>query len=288
MNFLMKALTVLDFEMVKPEMYGWFHILWLFLTAVATVLLCWLFKEGTEKQAKRIVFITALIVIVMEIYKQINYTFTISDGTINADYQWYIFPFQFCSMPMFIGFLAGLLKKCKVRDSLYAFLATYAVFAGTSVMLYPSTVFIKTIGINVQTMFCHGSMIVVGVYLLYTGYVKVKLSTILKAMPVFAVAVSTAAVLNEIANACGINETETFNMFFISPHCEPSLPVYSIVQQYVPFPLSLVIYILGFTAAAFIILAIAVAVKKMFAKKAKQNQIVQIQEEKTDEVAIIS
>lgn len=288
MNFLMKALTVLDFEMVKPEMYGWFHILWLFLTAVATVLLCWLFKEGTEKQAKRIVFITALIVIVMEIYKQVNYTFTISDGTINADYQWYIFPFQFCSMPMFIGFLAGLLKKCKVRDSLYAFLATYAVFAGTSVMLYPSTVFIKTIGINVQTMFCHGSMIVVGVYLLYTGYVKVKLSTILKAMPVFAVAVSTAAVLNEIANACGINETETFNMFFISPHCEPSLPVYSIVQQYVPFPLSLVIYILGFTAAAFIILAIAVAVKKMFAKKAKQNQIVQIQEEKTDEVAIIS
>ena len=120
------------------------------------------------------------------------------------------------------------------------------------------------------------------------GYVKVKLSTILKAMPVFAVAVSTAAVLNEIANACGINETETFNMFFISPYCEPSLPVYSIVQQYVPFPLSLVIYILGFTAAAFIILAIAVAVKKMFAKKAKQNQIVQIQEEKTDEVAIIS
>ena len=288
MNFLMKVLTVLDFEMVKPEMYGWFHILWLFLTAVATVLLCWLFKEGTEKQAKRIVFITALIVIVMEIYKQINYTFTISDGTINADYQWYIFPFQFCSMPMFIGFLAGLLKKCKVRDSLYAFLATYAVFAGTSVMLYPSTVFIKTIGINIQTMFCHGSMIVVGVYLLYTGYVKVKLSTILKAMPVFAVAVSTAAVLNEIANAYGINETETFNMFFISPHCEPSLPVYSIVQQYVPFPLSLVIYILGFTAAAFIILAIAVAVKKMFAKKAKQNQIVQIQEEKTDEVAIIS
>ena len=288
MNFLMKVLTVLDFEMVKPEMYGWFHILWLFLTAVATVLLCWLFKEGTEKQAKRIVFITALIVIVMEIYKQINYTFTISDGTINADYQWYIFPFQFCSMPMFVGFLAGVLKKGKVRDALLAFLATYAVFAGTSVMLYPSTVFIKTIGINIQTMFCHGSMIVVGVYLLYTGYVKVKLSTILKAMPVFAVAVSTAAVLNEIANACGINETETFNMFFISPHCEPSLPVYSIVQQYVPFPLSLVIYILGFTAAAFIILAIAVAVKKMFAKKAKQNQIVQIQEEKTDEVAIIS
>lgn len=267
MNFLMKALTVLDFEMVKPEMYGWFHILWLFLTAVATVLLCWLFKEGTEKQAKRIVFITALIVIVMEIYKQINYTFTISDGTINADYQWYIFPFQFCSMPMFVGFLAGLLKKCKVRDSLYAFLATYAVFAGTSVMLYPSTVFIKTIGINVQTMFCHGSMITVGVYLLWTGYVKVKLSTILKAMPVFAIAVILAAIMNEIANLEGLTKTETFNMFFISPYCEPSLPVYSLVQQVVPFPLSLVIYILGFTAAAFIVLVIAVAVKSIFSKE---------------------
>ncbi len=288
MNFLMKVLTVLDFEMVKPEMYGWFHILWLFLTAVATVLLCWLFKEGTEKQAKRIVFITALIVIVMEIYKQINYTFTISDGTINADYQWYIFPFQFCSMPMFIGFLAGLLKKCKVRDSLYAFLATYAVFAGTSVMLYPSTVFIKTIGVNIQTMFCHGSMIVVGVYLLYTGCVKVKFSTILKAMPVFAIAVVTAAILNEIANACGINETETFNMFFISPYCDPSLPVYSMVQNVVKFPLCLFIYILGFTAAAFIILAIAVGVKRIFDKKTTLSQTVENEEANNEKVSKIS
>lgn len=288
MGFLAKILTILDWEMTKPEMYGWFHILWLVLTVAATVFLCKFFKEGTEKQVHRVVFITAIIVIAMEIYKQINYTFIVSDGVINSDYQWYIFPFQFCSMPMFVGFLAGVLKKGKIRDALLAFLATYAVFAGTSVMLYPSTVFIKTIGINIQTMFCHGSMIVVGVYLLYTGYVKVKLSTILKAMPVFAVAVSTAAVLNEIANACGINETETFNMFFISPYCEPSLPVYSIVQQYVPFPLSLVIYILGFTAAAFIILAIAVGVKSIFDKKTTLSQTVENEESNNEKVSKIS
>lgn len=267
MNFLIGILNFFDLSMTKPTMYGWFHILWLVITAAVTVVLCKCFPKGTEKQVRNVVLITAIAVIILEIYKQINYTFTVSDGAINTDFQWYAFPFQFCSMPMYVGFLAGILKKGKIRDALLAFLATYSVFAGASVMLYPSTVFISTIGINIQTMICHGSMITVGVYLLWTGYVKVKLSTILKAMPVFAIAVVLASIMNEIANLEGLTKTETFNMFFISPYCEPSLPVYSLVQQVVQFPLSLVIYILGFTAAAFMVLVIAVAVKSIFSKE---------------------
>ena len=43
-------------------------------------------------------------------------------------------------------------------------------------------------------------------------------------------------------------------MFFISSYCSPSLPVYSLVQPLVPYPVSVLIYIVGFTAAAGIIL----------------------------------
>ena len=52
-------------------------------------------------------------------------------------------------------------------------------------------------------------------------------------------------------------------MFFVSRHCDPSLPVYSIVQEIVPYPWSLIIYILGFTAAAYLITLLAVGAKQL-------------------------
>ena len=82
------------------------------------------------------VLITALVVILLEIYKQINYTFSY-EGAITFDYQWYAFPFQFCSTPMYVGLLVGLFRKGKIHDALCAYLATYAVFAGLCVMIYP-------------------------------------------------------------------------------------------------------------------------------------------------------
>ena len=134
-------------------------------------------------------------------------------------------------------------------------------------MAYPADVYIDTVGINIQTMICHGSMIVIGVWLLYSGHVEVKHKTILKAIPVFAVCVTLAVVMNEIAHSTGLLERETFDMFFISPYGTPSLPVYSLVQGVVPFPWCLVIYILAFTLAAYLMLLAAVGIKSLAEKK---------------------
>ena len=207
---------------------------------------------------------------ILEVYKQINYTFSFDGNVITADYQWYAFPWQFCSTPMYVGLAAALWKKGKVHDCLCAYLASFALFAGACVMVYPESVFIETIGINVQTMICHGSMITIGVYLLYTGYVKAEHKTAVRAMPVFAVMVAFAVIMNEIANASGLLETEDFNMFFVSPHQEPSLPVYSLIQGVVPYPWCLIIYIAGFTLAAYVMILMAMGIKLLVAAVSKK------------------
>lgn len=265
------VLTFLDSSMTTPAPYGVFHLIWFALSIAAGVLLC-VYCKDTERYARRVVLITAIIVTVLEIYKQINYTFSFDGTAITADYQWYAFPWQFCSTPMYIGLLAGLTRG-KVHQSACAYLATFSIFAGVCVMFYPNDVFISTIGINIQTMICHGSMLTIGIYLLGSGYVKLEHKTILKATPVFAVAVAIAVILNEVAHATGLLETETFNMFFISPYCDPHLPVYSIVQQYVAFPWCLIIYITAFTLAAYLMLLIAMGIKVIVTKKpAEQKQ----------------
>ena len=262
MEFWIEVLKILDAEMPEPPLYGWFHWLFLVLTVVATVVLCVRHKRHNERRVRHILVWTTLMVIVLEIYKQVAYGFTIENGVITFDYVWHAFPFQFCSTPMYVCLLAGLTHKGKIHRAAYSYLATYSVFAGLCVMLYPSTVFGDVIGINIQTMVCHGSMIVLGVYLLYTGHVKMQHRTILRALPIFASCVAIAMVLNEIAYRTGLLETDRFNMFLISPYSHPELPVYSIVQENVAYPWCLVIYIAMFTLAAYLVLLVSMAIKR--------------------------
>ncbi len=265
MDFWGTVLRILDQRMLQPQPYGWFHILSLVLTVALTAYLCIFCQRWSHKRIRTLVLSTAITVILLEVYKQINFSFSYENG-ITFDYAWYAFPFQFCSTPMYIGLLAGLTKKGAVHNAACAYLATYAVFAGICVMLYPTTVFVSTIGINIQTMVCHGSMIVIGIYLLCSGYVKAERKTILRAMPIFGICVFLAMCMNEAAYRTGLLESDTFDMFFISPYTTPSLPVYSLVQGVVPFPWCLVVYVLGFSLAAYLILLAAMGLAALARK----------------------
>ena len=177
---------------------------------------------------------------------------------------------QFCSTPMYVGLLAALTKKGKIHEAACAYMATFSLFAGTAVMLYPGDVFMDTIGINIQTMVCHGSMIFLAIYLMATGYVKPGFKTVLKAIPIFAFFLLIAMGLNEWAYQSGLLEQHGgFNMFYISPYLPGHLPVYSDVQAVVPYPWSLVIYIVGFALAAYIMQLMAIGIGALLRKKEK-------------------
>ena len=263
MAFLNQLLETFKTSMEIPQPYGWFHLLFWALAIGFGILLCVTHKKGDDKRVRRVVFIVAVIVVLFEIYKQIVYNFT-GGEEITFKYQWYIFPWQFCSIPMYVGLLTGIFRKGRIHNALCAFLATYAMFAGLCVMVYPGDVFIRFIGINIQTMVCHGSMIIVAIYLLYTQYVKLNHKTMLAAMSVFAVALGIAVLLNEVAYRVWLPEGETFNMFFVSPHFPPTLLVYSSVQAAVAYPWCLILYFAGFSAATYVILLFAMMIKKVY------------------------
>lgn len=269
MEFWKSILAFFNTSATTPTNFGIFHIACLILTIGLTAFAVIRGRQHSEDKVCKVVFFTAVLVAVLEVYKQINFTF--GDGSGEPAYMWYAFPWQFCSTPMYIGLLVGIFRRGRIHNCLCAYLATYAVFAGLAVMIYPNNVYVGTIGINIQTMICHGSMVVIGGYLLGSGHVELKCKTVLKAMPVFAFCVAMAAIMNEVAHAVGLLENHTFNMFYISPYLECTLPVYSLIHNSVPFPVNLIIYILGFTAAATVILMISKGIaclgKKLCAKR---------------------
>ena len=275
MNFFEKILAGLNGQMETPTSYGWFHLMFLFFTILGCVLLVMLAiknrdNEEKAKKTTRIVVLTyAILVILLEIYKQLNFSYNPSTDTWH--YQWYAFPFQFCSTPMYVALLAGCLKGGKFQEWLYSYLATFALFGGICVMLYPNDVFIGTIGINIQTMICHGGMVVMGVYLLASGLVKLKFTTIFKAMAIFGGLCSLALIMNIIYHATG--ETATFNMFFISPYLPCTLPILSLVFSSVPYPIFLLVYILGFSFAGFLMLSIAILFDRFIKNEIARREV---------------
>lgn len=269
--FWAKVLEFLDTSMETPTAYGWFHVFFFAFSIVLGVALCVCLRDG-QKYAPRVVLITAVVVFLLEVYKMINFGFSY-EGEITYAFPWGSFPFQFCSTPMYAGLLTALFRRGRIHDSLCAYLATYAVFAGLCVMVYPGDVFISTVGINIQTMVCHGSMLTVGIYLYGSGYVKAEHKTILKALPVFCTMVLVAVGLNAWGYYSGVVEEHYFNMFYFSPYEAPHLPVYSDVQNAlgVDHPLSFVVYVAAFTLAAYIVLLLAMGARALVTAHQKQK-----------------
>ena len=266
MDLIKRFLEICTINMEVPTPFGWFHLMFWGITIAAAILLCVTDKKNDPDRARRVVLVMAIIVILLEIYKQIVFTFSISDGEIVANFMWYSFPFQFCSMPMYVGLLAGVTKHGRLHDACCTFLATYALFAGFCVMMYPVDVFIDILGINIQTMIWHGSMVSIGVYLLYSGHIKLRHKTILGALVVFTVCIVCAMILNEIVYYTVPLDGDSFNMFFISRHFEGTLPVYSSVQKVIPFPFCVIIYIAAFSLVAYLILLLTIGIQKLSAK----------------------
>ena len=263
MNIVVKILSFLHTDMTMPRSYGPFHLTFFALALLGGVALCRKLKP-TEANVRRLLLITSVLSILLEVYKQVVFTFSVENGSVVADFDWYAFPWQFCSTPMYVGLLAALIKNRRLHHILCAYLGSFALFAGAAVMVYPTSVFISIAGINIQTMVCHGLMLTIGIYLLHSGYVPSSRGTLRRAVPVFVVMVGIACMMNEVVYHFDLANGETFNMFYISPHFAPHLPVYSLIQEQLPFLPSLLIYVLGFTAAAGIVVYLFHLLEKLY------------------------
>ncbi len=268
----MDFFTLINFlAMKKPELYGsladsWFQYLWLVILVIATITAAVKMKDLNNKNLNKTLFTAGIVMVVFEIYKQLFFSYDAG-----WRYMWYAFPFQFCSVGMYLFILIPFVKNEKIRDGLIAFLATYSFFSGLAVMLYPATVFVSDVGINIQTMVHHGLLCVIGFGLL-ANYLKPSFKSFFRGMIVFFVLILIASFLNIVHN--NFIKNGTFNMFFINPLYDTGIPILELVQPKVG-PISFVIiYYLGFTFLAFIIFMTSKLVKeKLTYKKRAKMQI---------------
>ena len=237
MNIFEKIVYFFQVEMTEPNAFGWFHFLWIFLTFF-TILFLFLFrKNSNEKQLKNILFIYGAMALLLELMKQVIWSFNYNPSTniIVWDYQWYAAPFQLCTTPIVASLVSVFLKQGKLRDSLLAYMAYVTILGGLMTIIIPDSCFVSSILVNIHTMWLHCVSVVVSIYLLMSGFVKINKQNLKNALIVFLIFVLIAQALNVGVYNSEILNGETFNMFYISPYFVSTLPVFNIIQQNVPF-----------------------------------------------------
>lgn len=260
-------ISLMDTPTQTPLPFGWFHLLFLALSLLTAFLLVWRFRDCGDKTYRRILMLCWILMVVMEVYKQLTMTFDVADGEIVKHYQWYAFPYQFCSTPYLALPMAFLGKReGKIRDAALFFLATYSLFAGLAVLAVPSGVFCGTLGINIQSMLHHGCQFSVGVFVFARERKRFSLRGFGGATLLFLAFSALAIGMNEFF-FYRVPIDGVFNMFFISRHFPSALFLLDRVWEKVSYPVFLCIYLLGFAAVGLAVFAIGKGIVRSCGKR---------------------
>lgn len=269
MNLFERFLYFLQDEMERPTIYGWYHILWIIITISLIIYFILRNDKNDEKTLKRVLFIYGVGAFILELLKQLSWAFNYDPiaNLVTWDYTWYAAPFQLCTTPIYVSLICLFLKKGKLRDSLLSYIAFVTILGSLSTFFYPQDVFVSDILINIHTMYLHCGSLVLSIYLLVSGEVKINKKSFINGYKTFLVFAFIAEILNLVVYNSGILNGESFNMFYISPYFISSLPVFNTIQENVPFIIFILLYLFAIFMGSLIIYLISKFIDNMLKRK---------------------
>lgn len=262
----------------QQTVLGWYHIMWLVIMVVASVLVSFfLGRKHNDKTDRIFVFTMGAILLVFEIYKQIFLS------KVRGHFDPTLFPFQFCSVPMWVAVVAPLLPWKKVRESMYLFLATCGLLAGLATISYPAGCLRDAypyITMLIHTMYWHAAMVVMGVYLIVSRRYMTNIKSIIKEL---GPAILWLVFFVVVANATNIIHYNVkgfdLNFMYISPYGGCEIPVLAYFRSLSPigemgffywlfFIMYIVAFLLGIAVIWFATYGINCLVRTIKSKKA--------------------
>ena len=228
-------------RMEPPPSYGTFHILFVLIGFTVCTVAAWLLRGVSEKTCDRILFVLGLILAISEVFKQGIYYFAICDNS----YHWGEFPFQLCSVPMYICLIAPWLKQGRLKRSMYAVMALYNFSGGVVAFFEPSGMLLDYWFLTIHSLTWHMMLVFIGLLILFSKRVGNLRSDYKVATVAFIAMCGFAFVMNCIVQY-GIGDY--MNMFFVGPGNSP-LIVFSQISEtlgwYINTPFYIIVVCLG-------------------------------------------
>ncbi len=256
-------LHVLQGEMDVPGVFSWFHFLLLIPIIGLTIFISCFFKDAKEKTYKRILFIFWILILVLELFKQILKSFHYGSPSY-WEYSVRDFPFSICSMIYYFIPLILFVNKEKhplLVDTANGYMCLISLFMGILVCLYTDMVMTRMIFINVQSLIHHGTQVILGVYIFIWNRKNINIKTTYRTLIAFLITAVIAIVINVSFYPHFIN------MFFINPMFITNLPVGNIVQQKAGYVVYLILFLILVGLVTYLTYLVETSIYKLITKK---------------------
>ena len=224
--------------MEEPGIISWFHFIALIPIIASAILIPLFFKDAKEKTYKTILLITWIVLIVLEIFKQLVKAYHYGEPSY-WEYSIRDFPFSICSMVYYfvpIILFVNKEKHPKIVDAAIGYLSFITLTMGIVVCIYTKMVTSDLIYINIQTMIHHGALVILGVFVYVWNRKSITIKTFYRSLIAFAITAVIAILINVAFYPHFIN------MFFINPTRITNLPIGNVVQEKAGYP----VYLIGF------------------------------------------
>lgn len=211
-NLLTTIFRMSSWTMTTPVPYSAFHLLLGGAGILTAIYLAWHFSG---KQHRHILFICGVVLCASELYKQGFLYYIVND----RQYNWWYFPFQLCSIPMYLCLLDPLLRlapRKRYVKILYTFMQDFALLGGFMALADPSGLMYPYIVLTLHGFIWHFILIFLGLYCALSGKGSTNIRDFPATIPVFLGLALIATFINIAAHPYG-----NADMFYISPY-EPN------------------------------------------------------------------
>ncbi|MGL5437874.1 MAG: hypothetical protein ACRDBO_21275 [Lachnospiraceae bacterium] len=154
---------------------------------------------------------------VCELYKQIFMYYIINHG----HYDWWFFPFQLCSTPMYLCLLLPFLPTGPFKTRIYTFMQNFCILGGIAALIIPEGFSNIHWSLTLHGYMWHIALIIISLLILIAGRADISWKGYFRSLPLFCIFCTVATLINVAAPGHG-----QANMFYISPFTETTQPIF--------------------------------------------------------------
>lgn len=212
-------------KMTPLKPYGLIHIIYFVIGLLLSLFIAYKYKDASREKLNRFILGIGLFLFVTEIYKQLFYTFYIGLGS----YQWWIFPFQLCSVPIYFCLAMPFIKNEKIYHACAIFLISYNLLGGFISFLEPSGLIHEYVSLTIHAFLWHMSLVLLGLVIGLNKSVSKKKKDFKNTLLLYVVLCTVAFLINLIFYKAASGD---INMFFVGPNISPIIVFTSIGAKY--------------------------------------------------------
>lgn len=196
--------------------------------------------------------VCGILMAVSEMWKQWYLTFVLNGGT----YEWWFFPFQLCSISMYVLLVLPWVRNLRTRNALLTFLMCYGLLGGIAVFADASGLKYPALCLTVHSYLWHITLILIGIAAgaacikENSGHI-LRCSRFLGGTLLYFLCCLIASFFNRLFGAFG-----TINMFYINPGYKMQQIGFASLVKYCGNNLAIFIYILATILGAFILFSV--------------------------------